>query len=438
MYDPPRTNTEESEYVELRSEEVQEILGTPPAWLTQWGTLVVFAGMAVLILVAAMVQYPDVVTADILLTTDEPPVEVVAQSSGRVALLAVRENEAVKRDKVLAVLDNTANYQQVLRLDAQVGVWMRTDPDSLVDITPIRNLQLGDIQPVHAAFLVALDNHRFEQTTQSGVSGSNIQAISQQMARLRESIELDRNAEKRALTDIRVAEEFFNKQKDLFNQGVISALELETERKKFSLLEQRLDDVRDNIARKESQISALRQSRNDLSSGAQEGAITTASRLRNALNQLRSAIDDWKQKFLLTAPIDGRVTLNTNFIRANQYVKNGDAILTIVPPAGQEIVGRANLPIAGSGKVENGQEVVIKLESFPYYEFGSLKGIVQAKALVPKENQYLVRVRLPDGLRTTYKQTLPFSPQLQGKAEIITNNKSFLRRVLEQVFAGAR
>ena len=55
---------EERKFVELRSEEVQEILGTPPNWLVRWGTLVVLVGFSFLLCVAWFVRYPDVVSSD--------------------------------------------------------------------------------------------------------------------------------------------------------------------------------------------------------------------------------------------------------------------------------------------------------------------------------------------------------------------------------------
>ena len=110
--------------------------------------------------------------------------------------------------------------------------------------------------------------------------------------------------------------------------------------------------------------------------------------------------------------------------------------MAIVPPASDSIIGRMTLFVAGSGKVRKGQKVIIKLDSYPSHEFGAIVGEVESKSLVPKDSKYAVIVKLPNGLKTTFHKTIDFEQQLQGKAEIITENKRFLQRITEQVFAG--
>lgn len=89
-----------------------------------------------------------------------------------------------------------------------------------------------------------------------------------------------------------------------------------------------------------------------------------------------------------------------------------------------------------------GQEVIIKLDNFPYNEYGSLKGIVSEISLMTNTQQtnqgdleqYLIHVELPDGLKTNYSQLLPFKYELKGVAEIITRD----RRLIERVFDNFR
>ena len=60
---------EEHESIELRSEEIQEILGTPPRKIVRWGTTIAFLTFCFLIFVSYFVRYPDVIKAPIVLTT---------------------------------------------------------------------------------------------------------------------------------------------------------------------------------------------------------------------------------------------------------------------------------------------------------------------------------------------------------------------------------
>jgi hypothetical protein len=223
-------------------------------------------------------------------------------------------------------------------------------------------------------------------------------------------------------------------QQTLFEQGIISRVELEKEKNKVADLERQYEQQEDNVLQKQNNIIQLRRGIADVSLGATETYSSTATGLLNSLNNLRTAIDKWKQTYLIYAPIDGKVSLNADFVKERQYVRQGELVITLLPPQEQGMVGRLSLPIAGSGKVTERQRVVIKLDNYPYYEFGTIKGFVLKKSLVPKDDQYTILLGLPDGLRTSYHKQIPFAQQLQGKADIITNDKNFLQRLVEQIF----
>ena len=111
---------EDFEKIELRSEDVQEILGTPPAWIIRWGTSFIFLGVGLLGLVSWMVKYPDIIHAPILITTELPPVPVVARTTGYLSKLLVKENDTVQAGDLLVVLQNPARYEDVFKLELQL------------------------------------------------------------------------------------------------------------------------------------------------------------------------------------------------------------------------------------------------------------------------------------------------------------------------------
>ena len=52
--------------LDLRSEEVMEILGTPPGWLLRFGTLLFFLLLVLLSWLSYWIEYPDVVENEII------------------------------------------------------------------------------------------------------------------------------------------------------------------------------------------------------------------------------------------------------------------------------------------------------------------------------------------------------------------------------------
>lgn len=85
-----------------------------------------------------------------------------------------------------------------------------------------------------------------------------------------------------------------------------------------------------------------------------------------------------------------------------------------------------------SSKVKNGQTVQIKLESYPFEEFGMLLGKVRSISSVPKDNHYLIDVEFPDGLVTSYGKRLDFRQEMKGTASIVTEELSLFDRIFNQ------
>lgn len=426
---------EERNHVELRSEDVQEILGTPPGWLVRWGTSVALAVFAALVGIAAFMRYPDVVEEKIVLTTSVPPVDVVARTDGYIARLLVGQKDTVRQNQLLAVLKSTARYMDMLRLDSISSQWQRNPLDSFEALRPPRNLELGEVQAEYAAFLQNLDNFQFGKESKSASVRSNLSAISVQIYQIQQAIAFDQKVLARVSEQRRVAEEMYAKQKELFDQTIISRADFERERTKVAELENQQDRLEEGIIRKRSEIIDLQKNQTQLTSTQDEVTSTTTGNLLNSLNALRSSLDRWKQTYLLTAPISGVVSQN-KFFSEQQFVKLGDQVLTVVPQqAGKDkIIGRVEVPVAKAGKVKERQNAVIKLDNYPYTDYGTIEGVVVSKSLVPKDGRYSIIITLPRGLQTSRNERLEFEQQMHGSAEIITENKGLLQRILDQMF----
>jgi HlyD family secretion protein len=134
----------------------------------------------------------------------------------------------------------------------------------------------------------------------------------------------------------------------------------------------------------------------------------------------------------LVANVGGTVTF-TRFWSENQNVKAGEKVLTIIPTESGSMLGKIDLPLEGAGKVRPGMQVNIQFDNFPHLEYGMVKGKVSNISDVADNDFYTVEVELPAGLRTYYNLEIPFSQNMQGQAEILTDKKRVLQRVLNPI-----
>jgi multidrug efflux pump subunit AcrA (membrane-fusion protein) len=67
-----------------------------------------------------MIQYPDMVSTQIIITTLTPPQKVVARVSCKIEKIVIADKTIVQKNTPLAVIENSANYQDVLRLSEAI------------------------------------------------------------------------------------------------------------------------------------------------------------------------------------------------------------------------------------------------------------------------------------------------------------------------------
>ncbi len=427
-------STPSREYIELRSDEVQEILGTPPSWLVRWGTFIVFLGVAMLIVVAAVVQYADVVPARITLMRTSPPVDVAAPREGYLAAFLARDSQMVQKDQVLAVLQSTAEYNDVRQVDALMNEWQRCIPDSIERIRLPNDLQLGEMQTEYAALAQAVESYNLGKRNKGVLAPPNTRATDQKIAHIEQNIAAEQRSLRSLQSRLAIARERYRQMSTLYEAGALSRPEWERERRALDELERRYRAAEESLLKKQSELAALRRHRQEPLSPDAGAGLSAAGAVQQALSNLQAALNRWKSTYLITAPVGGRVALNGNIFLSRQYVRSGQQLLVIIPSQDDGVVAHLKLPVFNSGKVRPGQQVIIKLDGYPHAEFGVLVGVIHSKSVVPIDDHYTVAVSLPGGLLTTYGKSIPLEHQLNGTAEIVTEQRSILRRIYEQAF----
>ncbi len=423
---------EEHEKIELRSEDMQEILGMPPTWMVRWGTSIIFFGIAMLLTVAWLVKYPDIVTAPVNITTTLPAVPVVARTTGYLAQLRVKDNDSVQAGDLLVVLQNTGRYEDILRLEHQIDSLVIADPLALMNFQPDPTLQIGELQNAYSSSIQLQKTYTF--TRNENFASKNEAQYRTQIDNYRQRITEERSKMATAEINLKVTRDRFSTRQKMYSEPntIISLQELQDARRDLSNAEQEVNNIRAKIKEIEGSILQINKNIIDVQQTSKEGNSNKFVTLVESFNVLRSQIQNWKQKYLLFAPIAGKISFFNNFWAQNQNVKDGDEVMAIVPLQGDSMMGMATLPLVGSGKVREGQRVILKFDSYPFQQFGIVEGRVSSKSQLPKDKKSLVvRVQLPNGLNTSYQKSLRFEQQMQGTAEIITEERRFLERVFD-------
>ena len=70
--------------IELRSDSVQEILGKMPSWIIRVGSGLIFLVVLILVIGSWFFSYPEIIESKLVLTTENPPAELIARSNGKI------------------------------------------------------------------------------------------------------------------------------------------------------------------------------------------------------------------------------------------------------------------------------------------------------------------------------------------------------------------
>jgi multidrug resistance efflux pump len=425
---------EEYDKIELRHEDVQEILGTPPSWIVRWGITVILLGVCILFWVSWVVKYPDIIRAQVQVTTETPPVPVVARTTGYLSKLAVKDGDFVTKDTILVILQSSANYVDVLELDNKLHVLDSLSPSVIDRFQPSVGLNLGDIQPSYSAFVQTLKEFQFKK--EANFSAKTVNQLDAQIRNLESQIRGEKDKLGVAETNLKATKKRFLEKQDLYMKNVISRNELEDAKKEEFKVDIEIKNIKSSIDQLNGSILQIKRGILDVQQTTQASSATNYASLIEAIYQVKTSINRWKQSYILTAPMSGKVSFFNDYWAQNQNIKEGDNVMAIVPTDGKGIVGLMAVPLAISGKVLENQRVVMKFDSYNYQDSGVVNGIVLSKALVPNDKKMLsVRVKLTNGLVTSYGKTLTFDQQMLGSAEIISEDKRFVERLFNKLIS---
>jgi len=416
---------EKGKDIELRSEEVQEVLGAIPAWILRWGITMLFSIVAILLIGSWFFKYPDTISATMVLTSEAPPAAIVAKISGRIKELYVKDKQLVREKEYLAVVENPAVSQDMLLLKQWLEKLQQTS-DSAFQL-PQKELKLGTVQSAYASFIRSLNAcQKFVELNYYPQKIATIRNRIAQYQQQSQNLERQHSIVEQQLV---IAEKLRKRDSLLYQQGVIAQEALEKSENDYLQSRLSLENSHATLKNLQIQISQLQETLLDTKQQYADTKNLLELEMNTLASQLLNEINTWEMNFALVSPIDGEITF-TNYWSENQNVVMGETVFTIISQNKAVLVGKAQLPVARSGKVKKGQQVNIHFLNYPDNEFGMVRGVVSNISLVPIKDYYAVEILLPNGLLTTYKKNLSFSQEMTANIEIITEDMQLLERFI--------
>lgn len=418
-----------------RSREADEIFGKLPAWVIRWGITVIAAILLVGVLACCFIRYPQTLKSRIVLICDNPPSDLVSRYSGILDSIYVADGANVSEGELIALISTPAVYEDVMRVeDLTHRVENSFSSQEIRQIVRQQGMHLGDLQSDWISLQRSCaDYANWQDLNQAGRKIAMLESLEKESDDYASLLETQRgNIE----DNVKYAERAYSRDSILYSTGSVAQARLEesivnlhSRQNELTSLDASLATARMNSMEYRRQVLELR-----LQQSSEQ--MTYQQEIQRNSRQLLAGIASWKETYAFIAPFSGKVSLQ-NVWSKGQHISVGDLVASVVRDESNNITGRVKINSAGFGKVREGQRVIVRLNGYPYMEFGVLSGVVQSISPVPERSnsglEYTLTVAFPEGMQTTYHKELPFVQQMDGEAEIVTEDMRLIEQFIRPI-----
>lgn len=417
--------------LELRSEEVNEILSKRPASIIRYG-LSIIALLGILGLVASWyIKYPEIIKGNVMITTEIPPLKVIPKVSGRVQRLLVKPNQLVKRGDFIAEIENTTrleNLPVLQTLSQQLKLYLQNT--SLKVAFPSNTFTFGDLQIEYNNLLK--NYQESERLFGDAIYVQRKNILIQQISDYKKLVIINQRQVEINKEEFSNVEIKYVADKKLYQDKVYGKLEFLAFENTFLQKKKDNENYAKVLVENSLTLSERQKQLVELDFEYLQKTRTYRDNIQQSIQNIDNLLANWQQNYVITAPSQGSLSFLKN-LTENQMIRAGDTLFAVLPQKGG-VVAFANVSAQNFGKVKVGQQVIIKLVNYPFEEYGSLSGNIHEIESTPMGNQYRIKIKLPKELKTNYDKTLPFRTEMEGSLEIITEDL----RLLERTFYGLR
>lgn len=417
-----------SEEIEL-SEEVNEIITSVPAWVVRSGTMVIFSVIAVILLISAFIQYPDIVKTSLKVNSLNSPKAVIAIQGGKLIRILIHNDQQVIENQPLAYIESTAKHEEVIRLAGKLDLLRKSlvsgnDLQS-VEFNP-RTLNLGELQSGYQSFYQSYI--LFEATLNGGhylKQKAFLERDLVEIGKLKSQIISQQQIQQQEYAN---ANQEYEAYKKLMAKGVISNNEFKQEENKYLASKYPLQQSATEILNNNSSLLAKQKEILELENTIAE----QKAKFSQALNVIINDVDQWMMKYIIKAPFPGRVMF-AGILQENQNVEMHQELF-VVNPGNTGFFGELLIPQNNMGKIREGQRTLVKLRSYPFEQYGIVKGRISYLSDVAyKDSVFIAKVKFESFENKDPDHKVILKNGMVADAEIVTEESSLLQRFTRNI-----
>lgn len=378
-----------------------------------------------LIIISSIISYPEKIHGKIYLLTNSTPNTIYTPNSGNINLIK-KDKSFVKKGEILAYITNNASYYDILLLKKEIGRFDILSPNLSANILT-KKRSIGELESYFHNFLIAYNDYQYFINSDvlklnNKKNDNNISFLEKELIIADISLKTQKS---KAITinDVFIDDSiFFNEkiiQKDKYNSSLLNKLDAKL----------KINSDIYNTTNISKEIQDLKNQKRIFNEEYNIKKDQLSLNLLKHFLELKTAINNWEYNFLIRSPTDGKIEYLQLFITNSQYVSK-DTPLFVVLPNYNSILGKGIVSSYGYAKIKEKDSIIIKLNNYPYKEYGVLKGIISNKSDIFNDSIYTLDIGLNNRLITDFNKEIKYSYNMTGEIEYYTEKQSVLQRII--------
>ena len=412
--------------VELLEEDIYERSTYHTSWFIRHGNVIMFSVLCLVVALAWIVQYPDIVKASARIVAGEPPKEIFSRATGKIEKILIAQDEQVQKDQFLAFIQSTAKHEEITGLNTWIQAVEPMLDSGVVAVLKYQIPVFKNLGELQASYEKVLNTYtELSLMYSSGYYREKRNSLVNDLRYLQEATRNVADQKKLVEEDYNLQQVEFNAKEKLVKDKVIAPLEFNQDRSKILAKKQSIQQMEAQLIN--SSLTANIKKAELL--GLEKAVFDQEKLLSGLIKTLKSEVAGWIHKYIVTSPADGVITFARPW-QENQIV-SGDQVLFYLQSPQHSYYCEITAGQHGIGKVQIGQRVSIRVDGYPSSEFGLLVGKVRYISDIPTvKDSFLIMVDLTHGLTTNFNRSLKFRNNLTGSSEIFTDSRKLIDRLL--------
>jgi len=394
-----------------------------------------------LLFFSLVINYPVIVHGDAKITTLVPPESIVSRMGGTIEKLLVQNGEVISANQTLLVLRSNASFEDVglakqilnrLRFresEQLVGLHFNHDQESF---RALNTLRLGSLR--NQLDILQNDFFLYMNSQKVDIQKAKLNKLNNRQKERNANVDVLENTNNQMLLELSLAEQNEQRYAQLFNKGIVSAIDYERTKKVTLLAKQKLNDNIVAISNSQLQSSVLLTDRAVAGLNYHLEDKSKRSAFYRSIDDFIAAIKVWEDNHLVKAKSEGRVHFLDRLSDHSIILANKEIFIIENINENRQLIAEIELPPTNYGSISLGQVVELDLDNYDQRQFGFLKGkVFEMSSVLNEDSNYVVLASFDNALNTTTNKKITYREGMMGSCRILTKNTNLMNRLIQRL-----